>query len=79
MMGQDDDLLFAPEAEETCQQPVASPAFPHAQPWKILIVDDEEEVHAVIRLVLKDYVFGGRSLQFLPEFFLAQLDRFGQR
>lgn len=72
MIGQDDDLLFAPEAEETRQQPVASPAFPHAQPWKILIVDDEEEVHAVTRLVLKDYVFGGRSLQFLPAYTFAE-------
>ncbi len=72
MMGQDDDLLFAPEAEAIRQQPVASPALPHAKPWKILIVDDEEEVHAVTRLVLKDFVFGGRGLQFLQAYTFAE-------
>lgn len=33
--------------------------------WKILIVDDEREVHAVTRLALMDLVFEGRGLQFL--------------
>ncbi|HTD28953.1 MAG TPA: DUF3369 domain-containing protein [Xanthomonadaceae bacterium] len=35
------------------------------KPWKLLIVDDEEEVHVVTRLVLSDFLFEGRDLEFL--------------
>jgi response regulator RpfG family c-di-GMP phosphodiesterase len=33
--------------------------------WKIIIADDEPEVHAMTRLVLSDYTFEGRGLEFL--------------
>ena len=33
--------------------------------WKVLIVDDEPEVHHVTRLVLGSFRFEGRPLQFL--------------
>ena len=33
--------------------------------WKVLIVDDEEEVHVVTRLALHDFSFGGRHLDFI--------------
>ncbi len=34
-------------------------------PWKILIVDDEKDVHTVTRLALKRFEFEGRGLEFL--------------
>ncbi len=34
-------------------------------PWKVLIADDEEEVHAVTRMVLDGFTFEGRKLQLL--------------
>jgi len=43
-------------------------------PWKVLIVDDEPEVHAVTRLVLGDMQFAGRSLQFLNAHSAAQAE-----
>lgn len=33
--------------------------------WKVLVVDDEEEVHAVTKLVLADFSYEGRELLFL--------------
>lgn len=36
-----------------------------APPWKILVVDDEEDIHAVTRLALKKYQFKGRQLKLL--------------
>lgn len=33
--------------------------------WKVLIVDDEEEVHKLTRLVLNDVEFEGKGLEFL--------------
>ena len=37
-------------------------------PWKLLIVDDEEEVHSLTRLVLRNYEFEGRSLELLSAY-----------
>ena len=37
-------------------------------PWKILIVDDEPEVHQVTRLVLGNFRFAGRPLQLLSAY-----------
>lgn len=34
-------------------------------PWKIIIADDEDEVHNVTRMVLDSYTFEGRPLQLL--------------
>ena len=33
-----------------------------ARPWKVLIVDDEEDIHAVTRLIFKKLAFEGRSV-----------------
>ncbi|GIX36358.1 MAG: transcriptional regulator [Lysobacteraceae bacterium] len=35
------------------------------QAWKVLVVDDEPEVHAVTRLALRDFRFEGRPVQLL--------------
>jgi len=34
------------------------------EPWKIIIADDQEEVHSVTKLVLDDFSFEGRKLKF---------------
>ncbi|MEZ5671894.1 MAG: DUF3369 domain-containing protein [Thiotrichaceae bacterium] len=34
-------------------------------PWKVLIVDDEPDVHAITRLNLKNFEFANKSLKFL--------------
>jgi len=36
-----------------------------SQPWIVLIVDDEEQVHSITKLVLDRYTFEGRKLHFL--------------
>jgi response regulator RpfG family c-di-GMP phosphodiesterase len=37
-------------------------------PWKILIVDDEEEVHRLTRWVLADFRFGDRGIEFISAY-----------
>src|SRR5690554_3594013 len=49
-------FLFADEAEHQQELP--------DEFWKILIVDDEPEVHAVTKLALSDFQFLGRGLEF---------------
>lgn len=54
------DLIFAPEDE--------APKHLHfgtAQPWTVLIVDDEPAVHDVTRLALANFEFDGKPLAFL--------------
>jgi len=40
--------------------------------WKVLIVDDEEEVHHVTKLVLSDFIFNNRKLEFLSAYSEAE-------
>ena len=54
-----DDLVFAEESE----------AAPRPRPsWKLLVVDDEEEVQVITRMVLEGMTFSGRGLTFLSAY-----------
>jgi response regulator RpfG family c-di-GMP phosphodiesterase len=53
----DDEMLF----EEDSAAPAAQASMP---PWEILVVDDEEAVHQVTRLVMGDFQFEGRPVRF---------------
>ncbi|MEE2025342.1 MULTISPECIES: DUF3369 domain-containing protein [Alkalimonas] len=59
-----DDFLFADEVPEP-EQPEQPSS--HAC-WKVLVVDDESEVHAVTRLALSDFSFQGKNLEFLSAY-----------
>ena len=59
MNNQDDFLgLFAPE-------PAAGIASAASPVWKVLLVDDEPDIHAVLRMALSDVEVNGRPLQLL--------------
>jgi DNA-binding MarR family transcriptional regulator/CheY-like chemotaxis protein len=55
---EDDEICFAAETELS----------PPQQSWKILIVDDEVEVHEVTKLALSDLTFEDRSLTFISAY-----------
>lgn len=59
-----DEVLFGDETSES------TPSLPEEElaPWKVLIVDDEDQVHAVTRMVLSDFEFKGRSLEFVAAY-----------
>ncbi len=59
-MTDDDAMSFAEPAAVTAAALVA--------PWKMLVVDDDEEVHRVTRLALSDFTLHGRPLQFLDAY-----------
>lgn len=54
-----DEILFAEDTEEEVEW--------HGK-WKVLIVDDEPEVHAVTKLALGDFVFQEKDLEFISAF-----------
>ncbi|MDO5675048.1 MAG: DUF3369 domain-containing protein [bacterium] len=59
MSANDDDILFKDE------EPEAPSAAAADAPWKILIVDDEDDVHNVTRYMLAGQKFQNRSFSFL--------------
>jgi len=54
----DEEIQFAAETESPSLEPS----------WKILIVDDEVEVHNVTRLALSDFTFADRGLEFISAY-----------
>jgi response regulator RpfG family c-di-GMP phosphodiesterase len=69
-----DEIVFAEDTEEEEREDHGS--------WKVLIVDDEPEIHAVTKLALNDFVFQDKKLEFISahsgeeakEIFLTQQD-----
>lgn len=55
-----DDFLFADDEDEGITEVLGS--------WKVLIVDDEPEVHAVTRLALSDFMLDDRRLEFVSAY-----------
>ncbi|MCG8615653.1 MAG: DUF3369 domain-containing protein [Desulfobacterales bacterium] len=58
----DSSLVFKPEEADPSME------GPEKKPWKILIVDDEPEVHTATKLVLDDFDFEGAGLEFLSAY-----------
>jgi len=63
----DDVLLFKDEAPQQ-KAPVEGCSLTMNGAWKVLVVDDEAEVHDVTRLVLSGFHYKGRPLQFFSAY-----------
>ncbi|MFV0423566.1 ATP-binding protein [Oleidesulfovibrio sp.] len=64
--GDTDDLLFAPEDVQGTGNDVTQRSGCVSNVcWTVLVVDDEEEVHRVTRMVLNDFSFEGKQLELL--------------
>lgn len=63
----DDAFVFADEADDTSSA-ASLPA------WRVLIVDDEPDVHEATRLALNDLQFAGRGLQFTHAYTAAEAE-----
>lgn len=77
-----DELIFAeePEEEATASE---NDLVEKAQNWRVLVVDDEKEVHSVTELVLRNFEFEGRGLDLVHAYsgqeaktLLAESDEF---
>ncbi|MFK5984931.1 MAG: DUF3369 domain-containing protein [Pseudomonadota bacterium] len=66
-----DELLFQEEDNPSEISVKANSGSKHP-PWKILVVDDEEQVHTVTELVLRDFSFDERPLQLLHAYSATQ-------
>ncbi|WP_019644392.1 DUF3369 domain-containing protein [Novispirillum itersonii] len=76
----DDDFLFADEDGADAAPPsvsasraAAGPEAGGAEPgWKILVVDDEPEVHAMTAMVMADITYRGRGVVMLSAYSAAE-------
>jgi diguanylate cyclase (GGDEF)-like protein len=59
MGSEDDDLLFIDEDTSLA---------PDRRPWKVLIADDDEDVHLSTKLIFKQFVFQNREIEFLDSY-----------
>jgi len=59
-----DELIFADEQSHD--------GLNNQKPWKLLIVDDDDEVHTITTLALRNFQFDGRSLEFLHAYSAAE-------
>lgn len=67
----DDILVYQPESEpETL--PGAEPGAEPGAAWKVLVVDDDAEIHHVTRIVLDGFFFRNRPLKILSAFSARQ-------
>jgi response regulator RpfG family c-di-GMP phosphodiesterase len=58
----DDELMFEDDMDD------GQPGTRITSGWKMLIVDDEPEVHSITKLVLSDFVYKGRPAEFLSAY-----------
>lgn len=42
-----------------------APLIFHGEPWKVLIIDDDEDIHRSTNLVLKDFIFNNRPIEII--------------
>jgi len=69
----EDELVFAEEDEQACDSGVNEARNEtQADTWKILIADDDIEVHRVTRMVLSDFAFEGKKLTLLSSYSAAE-------
>ncbi|MFV3131878.1 diguanylate cyclase [Niveispirillum sp. KHB5.9] len=69
----DDDFLFAEDGTLKGAPAVSTESRqPDGPPWRILIVDDDEEVHSVTRYALRKVRFRDRPLELLSAYSASQ-------
>jgi signal transduction histidine kinase len=79
-MKEDDELMFmAEESEEESEQPQDKEFSVDSKldllagsDWKILVVDDEDDIHTVTHLTLDDFKFGGKQVRILDAYSAAE-------
>lgn len=63
----DEKNLFEEEPKDEAVGEVAGEEKP-GERWKILVVDDEEDIHSVTRMALKGFTYQGKEIEFLDAY-----------
>jgi signal transduction histidine kinase len=74
--GQEDDadeLFLADQESEPVDE--AKQEDESLEKWKILIVDDEEDIHSVTRIALKGFTFRGKPVEFYDAYSASEAEK----
>ena len=69
----DADELFLDEQESELVE-IGKSEDESQEKWKILIVDDEEDIHSVTRIALKGFTFRGKPVEFYDAYSAAEAE-----
>ncbi|MBL7113599.1 MAG: response regulator [Bacteroidales bacterium] len=61
----DDDKLFMEEEETAPKKKTSKSVDESKECWKVLVVDDEEDIHSVTRMSLKGFTYKDKGIEFL--------------
>jgi signal transduction histidine kinase/AraC-like DNA-binding protein len=61
----DDDKLFTEEEEKEPRKKTSKSVDESKECWKVLVVDDEEDIHSVTRMALKGFTYKDKGIEFL--------------
>ena len=61
-----DEIVFADEIQESDAEGTSQVL--QGENWKLLIVDDEPEVHTVTQLALREFTYAGKALTFISAY-----------
>lgn len=70
----DEELLFAPESEEESASDKTSKSKNEIElsedftSWKILVVDDEEDVHVITQMLFEDVIHAGKPIKIIDAY-----------
>ena len=70
----ENNLLFSESAEKSETEEIKRPADDVQEKWKILVVDDEEDIHSVTRIALKGFTFRGKGIEFYDAYSAAEAE-----
>jgi len=60
----DNEQLFSDSAPEGIEKEIIKPEF-SGPAWKVMVVDDEEDIHSVTRIALKSFTYRDRGIEFI--------------
>jgi signal transduction histidine kinase/AraC-like DNA-binding protein len=70
LTGNDSEKLFG-EGKEKVVFEEKEKIYPSTKPvktWKVLVVDDEEDIHSVTRMALKGFIYQNKEIEFLDTY-----------
>ena len=66
------DLTDADDSDWLCEDETIAIPTVAARPWRVLVVDDEPDIHAVTRLALNSFSFKDRGIEIISAYTGAQ-------
>ncbi len=70
----DHDSRFKDELIQFCEEenPVTDKTIPEGDYWKVLVVDDERDIHVMTQFAVEDYRYQGKPLQLFNAYSVAE-------